>query len=116
MGQLAPTSLLTAHASKRTHTILTRAPTASVVAPVLSLREKRCALDREIQTLARTDARTGERWHPLARSALIVAVNYFTAASSAAVHGVVRELFAARISATLAAVTGAALLPQAPRT
>src|SRR5688572_20268752 len=41
---------------------------------------------------------------------------HFTAASSAAVHGVVRELLAARIDATLAAVMGAALLPHALRT
>ena len=53
------------------------------------------------------------------RSALmleLVADSYLTAASSAAVQGVVRELFAARTDATFSVVTGAALLPHALRT
>ena len=41
---------------------------------------------------------------------------YFTAASSAAVHGVVREAVAARTFATLAAVIGVPLFPHVPRT
>ena len=41
----------------------------------------------------------------------LVAISYLTVASSAAVHGVVRETVAARIDATLAAETGAPLLP-----
>jgi hypothetical protein len=48
--------------------------------------------------------------------ASLVANGYLTVANSAAVHGVVREVVAARIDATLAAEIGAPLLPQLLRT
>jgi hypothetical protein len=62
------------------------------------------------------DAKKGEKFSFSPRVVYLVAISYLMAASSAAVHGVVRDVVAARIDATLAAETGAPLLPQVLRT
>ena len=68
------------------------------------------------ESFSTPDAKRASSCQLLARFVYLVAIGYLTAASSAAVHGVVRDVVAARIDATFAAEIAAPLLPHVLRT